>query len=139
VGDGERRDAFGNPIVERPASHAGFAPPLAPAPAAAAAGPEAASAAEEPPAPPVATRLRSSGGGHELADGASVALALGVGSLLFWPVAPIAWFYGRRVLRRIDASGGRLGGRGMALGGTVLGAIVTGLIVLGVIGVLSHH
>lgn len=45
-------------------------------------------------------------------------------------VGPFAWFIGAKAKREIDASGGRLGGRGQALTGYVLGIITTVLLVL---------
>lgn len=44
-----------------------------------------------------------------------------------------AYFVGRSAVREIDASGGRLGGRGMATAGWILGLIE---IILGVIGII---
>lgn len=58
-------------------------------------------------------------------------LVLGIlGVVLCQVVAPFAWVMGRRVLREIDASGGRIGGRGPAQAGYVLG--IVGTVMLGV-------
>jgi hypothetical protein len=61
---------------------------------------------------------------------ASTALALGVagllgGFLLCLPffLSPFAWLTGRRVVREIDASGGRYGGREQARAGYLCGVI----------------
>jgi hypothetical protein len=52
--------------------------------------------------------------------------------------SPLALVYGYRARREIDASGGRLGGRGQAVAGIVMGWIGLALLLLGivVIGVL---
>jgi hypothetical protein len=59
-----------------------------------------------------------------------LACAYGIGLL----GAPVAWWLGARAKREIDASQGRLGGRGMAQAGFVLGIVGTVLLVLAVIG-----
>jgi hypothetical protein len=48
--------------------------------------------------------------------------------------APVAWWLGAKAKREIDASQGRLAGRGMAQAGFILGIIGTVLLVLAVIG-----
>ncbi|MCH1865223.1 hypothetical protein [Nocardioides sp. CFH 31398] len=58
-----------------------------------------------------------------------VAVLGGVVLLLPLLVAPWAWLTGARVVREIDASGGRLGGRSEAVAGQVLGIIGTVLLV----------
>jgi hypothetical protein len=57
---------------------------------------------------------------------ATTSLVLGVaGVVLCGLAAPFAWATGRRTVREIDASQGRLGGRGAAQAGYVLGIIGT--------------
>ena len=64
-------------------------------------------------------------------------------------VAPLAWRIGKRTVDEIDASQGRLGGRGSAQAGYILGLIGTvllglgllvlvGLLVLGVVGATTN-
>lgn len=50
--------------------------------------------------------------------------------------APVALFMGRASMKRIDASGGQLGGRGMAQAGFILGIIGSVLLVLAIIVVI---
>ncbi len=65
---------------------------------------------------------------------ATIALVLGIVSLVLCSVlGPVAWVVGGRAVREIDASGGRLGGRGQAKAGQVLGIIATVLLVLGIL------
>jgi uncharacterized membrane protein YjgN (DUF898 family) len=60
---------------------------------------------------------------------ATLSLVLGiVGIVACGLAAPFAWHVGRRTLAEIDASGGRLGGRGAAQAGYVLGIVGTVLI-----------
>jgi hypothetical protein len=54
------------------------------------------------------------------------ACGYGLGTL----ISPVALFLGRASMKRIDASGGRLGGRGMAQAGFILGIIGTVLLAL---------
>ena len=56
----------------------------------------------------------------------SLVLACGYGIGLLG--APVAWYLGSKSLREIDASQGRLGGRGMAQAGKVMGIIGTVLL-----------
>jgi hypothetical protein len=49
-------------------------------------------------------------------------------------VAPFALVIGRGAVKDIDASGGRLGGRGMAQAGFILGVIGTVILALVLIG-----
>ena len=58
----------------------------------------------------------------------SLFLACGYGIGLLG--SPVALFMGRSSMKRIDASQGRLGGRGMAQAGFVLGIVGTVLLVL---------
>jgi hypothetical protein len=46
---------------------------------------------------------------------------------------PFAWAIGGKAVKEIDASGGRLGGRGQAMAGKVLGIIGTVLMILAVV------
>jgi hypothetical protein len=68
----------------------------------------------------------------------SLVLACGYGVGLL--ASPVAWYLGSRSLREIDASQGRLGGRGMAQAGKIMGIIGTVLlgllVVVVVVGVL---
>lgn len=68
---------------------------------------------------------------------ASTAMVLGIvsvagGMLCYLPffIAPFAWVMGGKAVREIDASQGKLGGRGMAQAGYILGII--GSILLGI-------
>ena len=68
----------------------------------------------------------------------SLALACGYGVGLLG--SPVAWYLGRRSMRDIDASQGRLGGRGMAQAGFVLGVIGTvllGLLVVALVALIA--
>lgn len=68
---------------------------------------------------------------------ATVALILGIlGIVACSVVAPFALVIGRRSVKEIDASGGRLGGRGMAQAGFILGVIGTVILALSLIGVV---
>lgn len=63
---------------------------------------------------------------------AVLSLVLGVvGVVACGVVAPFAWWLGRRAVREIDASHGRLGGRTLAQVGYVLGIVGTVLLALG--------
>ena len=65
---------------------------------------------------------------------AMLALILGILGLVVCSVlAPFAWSIGRKAVREIDASGGRIGGRSTAQAGYILGIVGTVLLVLGVI------
>jgi uncharacterized membrane protein YjgN (DUF898 family) len=68
---------------------------------------------------------------------ATTALVLGIlGIVICGLVAPFAWKVGRDTVREIDASQGRLGGRGSAQAGYVLGVVGTvllGLVLLAVV------
>lgn len=48
-------------------------------------------------------------------------------------LGPWAWVKGKRTMDEIDASGGQVGGRGMAQGGYVCGIIASVLLALGVV------
>jgi hypothetical protein len=73
--------------------------------------------------------------------GALASLIVGIASLVFscafglgLLASPVAWWLGAKAKREIDASQGRLGGRGMAQAGLILGIIGTVLLVLAIIG-----
>jgi hypothetical protein len=72
---------------------------------------------------------------------AVAAMVVGIVSLVFacaygvtLLAAPVAWWLGAKAKKEIDASQGRLGGRGMAQAGFVLGIVGTVLLVLAIIG-----
>jgi len=68
---------------------------------------------------------------------ATLAMILGILSLVCCQLTgPFAWVIGGKAVREIDASGGRLGGRGQAMAGKVLGIIGTVLLGLAVLYVL---
>lgn len=131
----DERDAFGNPIGPSGAPApdlGGFAPPVAPAPK------------QAPPTPPqrhvIATGHPLPGGQIPVvpptAPGATLAIVLGIVGIVVWLVAPVAWIRGREVLRTIDASAGRLGGRGLASVAQILGIIGTCLLLLSIVGAI---
>src|SRR3954451_3657750 len=65
---------------------------------------------------------------------ATTSLVLGIlGIVICNVVAPFAWKIGRDTVREIDASQGRLGGRGSAQAGYVLGVIGTAILAVGVL------
>ena len=65
---------------------------------------------------------------------ATTALILGIlGIVVCGFIAPFAWRIGKRTLDEIDASQGRLGGRGSAQAGYILGLIGTVLLGLGLL------
>ena len=65
---------------------------------------------------------------------ATLAMILGILSLVCCQLTgPFAWVIGGNAVKEIDASGGRLGGRGQAMAGKVLGIIGTVLLVLGIV------
>ena len=82
------------------------------------------------PAPPLANH-----------GGALASMIVGIASLVLSCAyglgllgSPVAWWLGAKAKREIDASQGRLGGRGMAQAGFILGIIGTVLLVLVIIG-----
>lgn len=68
-----------------------------------------------------------------------VALILGITNFLLCSglLAPAPIIVGHMALREIDASNGRLGGRGLALAGVILGYVGLGLIVLVIIALVG--
>ena len=70
----------------------------------------------------------------DTAPNAVLSLVLGIiGVVLCSLCAPFAWKLGREAEAAVDASGGQLGGRGLATAGKILGIIGTVLLVLGVV------
>lgn len=70
-------------------------------------------------------------GSRQRADGAIAALVLGILGLVICPLcAPFAWVMGRKAEQAVDASGGRLSGRGEATAGKVLGMVACVLTIL---------
>ncbi len=127
------RDAFGNAIDDddspspTPAlipNLGRFAEPLSPTPSL------TSPPAEPPPAEPMPAF-------PPVAPGANAALVIGLFGLFLLLPAPFAWWRGRAVLRQIDASGGRLGGRSQAQTARLLGILGTILLVLAMIGEIS--
>jgi hypothetical protein len=65
---------------------------------------------------------------------ATTAMVLGIlGIVVCGVIAPFAWSIGKKTRDEIDASGGRLGGRGQANAGYIMGIIGTVLLGLGVL------
>jgi TRAP-type C4-dicarboxylate transport system permease small subunit len=65
---------------------------------------------------------------------ATTALVLGIlGMVACGVLAPFAWSIGKRAVTEIDASQGRLGGRGTANAGYILGVIGSILLGLGIL------
>jgi hypothetical protein len=63
---------------------------------------------------------------------ASTVLVLGIlGLVTCTAISPFAWWMGRRTVAEIDASHGRLGGRGPAQAGYIMGLI--GTVLLGIV------
>lgn len=70
---------------------------------------------------------------------ATTAMVLGiVGLVACQIISPFAWSVGKRTLREIDASGGRLGGRGQAQAGYILGIVGTIFLGLGLLFMLVY-
>jgi hypothetical protein len=65
---------------------------------------------------------------------ATTSLVIGIlGVVLCQVIAPFAWSMGKKTLDEIDASQGRLGGRGAAQAGYVLGIVGTVLLALSIL------
>ena len=65
---------------------------------------------------------------------ATTSLVLGIlGIVVCGICAPFAWKFGKQAVTEIDASGGRMGGRGQAQAGYILGIIGTILLILTII------
>jgi hypothetical protein len=68
---------------------------------------------------------------------ATLSLVLGIiGVLCCFLLAPVALFIGNSSRQRIQASGGALGGYGLATAGFVLGIVGTVILGLGIIGLI---
>jgi uncharacterized membrane protein YjgN (DUF898 family) len=69
---------------------------------------------------------------------AVLVLILGIlGLVMCQVISPVAWVMGNRVVAEIDASGGRIGGRGTANAGRICGMVGTGLIALSLLVILA--
>ncbi|MGI8701588.1 MAG: DUF4190 domain-containing protein [Nocardioidaceae bacterium] len=94
-----------------------------------------------PPPPPPSYPYQGPGGPAGWSGGpapdqrqATTALVLGIlGIVVCSILAPFALVIGRNSLREIDASGGRLGGRGKAQAGYICGIIGTVLLAVGLV------
>jgi uncharacterized membrane protein YjgN (DUF898 family) len=65
---------------------------------------------------------------------ATTSLVLGIlGIVICGICAPFAWKFGKQAVTEIDASGGRMGGRGQAQAGYILGIIGTILLILTIV------
>lgn len=65
-------------------------------------------------------------------------LVLGIlGIVVCGLIGPFAWTMGNRVVREIEASGGRVGGRTEATIGRILGIVSTALLILSVLVLLA--
>lgn len=70
---------------------------------------------------------------------ATTSLVLGIlGVVLCQIIAPFAWSMGKKTLDEIDASQGRVGGRGAAQAGYILGIVGTVLLALYVVFILIY-
>ena len=79
-----------------------------------------------PPPPPPASSPLPPGEPRPQVPGATAALVLGILGIVLCPLCgPFAWSLGRKGEQAADASGGTLGGRGLATAGKVLGMIGT--------------
>lgn len=69
---------------------------------------------------------------------ATLAMILGILSLVMCGLlGPFAWVIGGRAVKEIDASGGRIQGRGQAQAGRILGIIATALLALGLLALVA--
>jgi uncharacterized membrane protein YjgN (DUF898 family) len=69
---------------------------------------------------------------------ATTVLVLGIlGIVVCGVLAPFAWTMGNRVLREIDASQGRIGGRGNVNAGRILGMVGTAILALSVLALIA--
>jgi hypothetical protein len=70
---------------------------------------------------------------------ATTVLVLGIlGVVVCQVLGPFAWVMGKRTVAEIDASGGRLGGRGSAQAGYVLGVVGTVLLGLSLLFLIGY-
>ena len=73
-------------------------------------------------------------GSQENDPKATTSLVLGILGVVCCSIAaPFAWSIGKKAVNEIDASGGRLGGRGQAQAGYILGIVGTVLLILGIL------
>ncbi len=94
-----------------------------------------------PPPPPPSYPYQGPGGPEGWSGGpvqdqrqATTALVLGIlGIVVCGLLGPFALVIGRNSLKEIDASGGRLGGRGKAQAGYICGIIATVLLAIAVV------
>ena len=71
------------------------------------------------------------------ASNAVTALVLGILGIVVCPLCgPFAWALGRKGEQEIDASGGAVGGRGMATAGKILGIVGTALMLLVIVSLI---
>ena len=71
---------------------------------------------------------------HQDHPRATMSMILGIlGIVICSVIAPFAWNMGKKTMNEIDASGGQLGGRGMAQAGYIMGIIGTVLLIIGVL------
>ena len=83
------------------------------------------------PFPPSFPPPSPGGGPPAQVPGAVAALVLGILSIVLCPLCgPFAWSLGRKGELAADASGGALGGRGLATAGKILGMIGTFFLLL---------
>ena len=90
------------------------------------------------PADPYGRSPSSYGLGQQVHPQAALLLVLGIVSVFFSVVGPVAWVMGYRAKREIEASGGRLGGLSQVTVGYVLGivmSVLTALVLLLVVGI----
>jgi hypothetical protein len=74
---------------------------------------------------------------HQDHPRATTSLVLGIlGVVLCQVLAPFAWSIGKSTVTEIDASGGALGGRGVAQAGYVLGIVGTVMLALAILWVV---
>ena len=91
---------------------------------------------DAPPPPPPPPGYGAGYPGQPAGDHpkATTILVLGILSLVCCgPLGIAAWVMGKRALAEIDASGGRIGGRGTVKAGYICGMIATILFVLGIL------
>ncbi|CAN5241863.1 hypothetical protein BH09ACT12_BH09ACT12_32680 [soil metagenome] len=90
---------------------------------------------EQPPQPPNAYGAPSYGGYPAVPDHpqATTILVLGIVSVFFGVVGPVAWYMGSKAKKEIEASGGRLGGLQQVTVGWILGIIMSILLAVSVV------
>lgn len=69
---------------------------------------------------------------------ATLILILGILSLVLCQgIGPFAWVMGKRAMGEIDASGGRIGGRGMVQAGMITGIIATVILIVSIVALIA--